>query len=175
MNYSQIMRRCGHASIAGHFSELIRLAAEKCGERTVVLVDEYEKPILDNITRPEIAREIRKGLRNLYSVIKGQNTHIRFAILSEVTKFRKISLYSRLNNLRDINLSAGYSAICDYTDADVDTVFAPSYQAWIVSRFASGTTITKGAACRSTIRLICCCSRSVNSVHSCSKRAHLPS
>lgn len=116
--------RCGHASIAGRFGELIRLAAEKCGERTVVLVDEYDKPILDNITRPEIAREMREGLRNLYSVIKGQDAHIRFAMLSGVSKFSKVSLFSGLNNLRDITLSAGYSAICGYTDTDVDTVFA---------------------------------------------------
>ncbi len=117
--------RCGHASIAGRFGELIRLAAEKCVERTVVLVDEYDKPILVNITRPEVAREMREGLDNSYSVIKGQDAHIRFAMPSGVSKFSKVSLFLGLNNLRDIPLTAGYSAICDYTDADVDTVFAP--------------------------------------------------
>lgn len=106
------------------FAELIRLAQGATGERVVVLVDEYDKPILDNLTRPEIAREIRDGLRNFYSVIKDSDAHIRFAMLTGVSKFSKVSLFSGLNNLRDITVSAPYSAICGYTDADVDTVFA---------------------------------------------------
>lgn len=113
-----------HASIAGRFSELIRLAAEKFGERVVILVDEYDKPILDNIGRPDVAREVRDGLRNLYSVIKGQDAHIRFAMLSGVSKFSKVSLFSGLNNLNDISTDGRYSAICGYTEADVDSVFA---------------------------------------------------
>ena len=91
----------------------------------VVLVDEYDKPILDNITQPEIAREMRDGLRDLYSVIKGQDAHIRFAMLTGVSKFSKVSLFSGLNQLNDITLDSAYSALCGYTDEDVDTVFAP--------------------------------------------------
>ena len=90
-----------------------------------VLVDEYDKPILDNITEPDIAREMRDGLRNLYSVIKDEDAHIRFALLTGVSKFSKVSLFSGLNNLRDITVSTEYSALCGYTDQDVDTVFAP--------------------------------------------------
>jgi hypothetical protein len=90
-----------------------------------VLVDEYDKPILDNITRPDIAREMRDGLRNLYSVIKDSDAHIRFAMLTGVSKFSKVSLFSGLNNLRDITVSPEYSAICGYTEADLDQVFAP--------------------------------------------------
>jgi hypothetical protein len=107
------------------FGELIRHAHARTGQRVVVLVDEYDKPILDNITRPEVAREMRDGLRNLYSVIKGQDAHIRFAFLTGVSKFSKVSLFSGLNNLRDITVSPAYSALCGYTEADVDTVFAP--------------------------------------------------
>lgn len=114
-----------HASIAGRFGELIRLAAEKHGERAVVLIDEYDKPILDNISRAEVAREVRDGLRNLYSVIKGHDAYIRFAMLTGVSKFSKVSLFSGLNNLNDITLDGRYSAICGYTDEDIDTVFAP--------------------------------------------------
>lgn len=106
------------------FGELIRQAHAATGERVVVLVDEYDKPILDNLTRPDVAREIRDGLRNLYSVIKDSDAHIRFAMLSGVSKFSKVSLFSGLNNLNDITVDARYSAICGYTDADVDTVFA---------------------------------------------------
>ena len=111
--------------IPDHFGALIRGAEKKFGQRVVILVDEYDKPILDNLTRPELARQMRDGLRDLYSVIKGQDAHIKFAMLTGVSKFSKVSLFSGLNNLNDITVEAKYSAICGYTDADVDTVFAP--------------------------------------------------
>ncbi len=116
---------CGNASISGEFTELIRSLHEHSGQRVVVLVDEYDKPILDNITEPDIARTMRDGLRNLYSVIKDADAHIRFALLTGVSKFSKVSLFSGLNNLRDITVSTEYSALCGYTDQDVDQVFAP--------------------------------------------------
>jgi Predicted AAA-ATPase/PD-(D/E)XK nuclease superfamily len=109
---------------AGCFRELIENAHAATGERAVILVDEYDKPILDNLMAPEMAREIRDGLRNLYSVIKDSDAHVRFAFLTGVSKFSKVSLFSGLNNLRDITVSAEYSALCGYTEADVDTVFA---------------------------------------------------
>lgn len=110
--------------IPGRFAELIRHTQRVHGQRVVVLIDEYDKPILDNLTAPECARELRDGLRNLYSVIKGQDAYIRFAMLTGVSKFSKVSLFSGLNNLNDITLDSRYSAICGYTDYDVDTVFA---------------------------------------------------
>jgi len=75
--------------IASCFAELIEQASNTAGERTVVLIDEYDKPILDNLSRPDTAREIRDGLRNLYSVIKDADAHIRFAFLTGVSKFSK--------------------------------------------------------------------------------------
>jgi hypothetical protein len=93
-----------------------------------VLVDEYDKPILDNLTKPDLAIEMRDGLRNLYSVIKGQDAHIKFALLTGVSKFSKVNIFSGLNNLSDITLDAEYSNICGYTDADVDTVFTPELE-----------------------------------------------
>jgi len=109
--------------IVGRFSQLIRRTNERFGERVVVLVDEYDKPILDNLTNPAIAREMRDGLRNLYSVIKGADAHIRFGFLTGVSKFSKVSLFSGLNNLNDISVDAQYSAICGYTEADLEQVF----------------------------------------------------
>jgi hypothetical protein len=117
--------QCRNQSIAGIFSELIQAASAKFGQRVVVLVDEYDKPILDNITDSAVARDMRDGLRDLYSVIKGQDANIQFAMLTGVSKFSKVSLFSGLNNLNDITLDAQFSALCGYTDADVDTVFAP--------------------------------------------------
>ena len=120
---------CGDPTdIVGCFSDLIEAAHSASGERVVVLVDEYDKPILDNLTQPDRARELRDGLRNLYSVIKDSDAHIRFAFLTGVSKFSKVSLFSGLNNLNDITVDARYSALCGYTEADLDTVFAPELE-----------------------------------------------
>jgi len=111
--------------IAGEFETLIRQAHAQAGQRVVVLIDEYDKPILDNLLNPELARELREGLKNLYSVLKDADPHLHFVLLTGVSKFSKVSLFSGLNNLRDITLSSDYAAICGYTDDDIDTVFAP--------------------------------------------------
>jgi hypothetical protein len=116
------------ASIPGQFSQLILKAESRFGQRVVVLVDEYDKPILDNLTKPDLALEMRDGLRDLYSVIKDQDAHIKFAMLTGVSKFSKVNIFSGLNNLKDITLNSEYSDICGYTDADVDTVFAPELE-----------------------------------------------
>ncbi|TSE19018.1 putative AAA-ATPase [Tepidimonas alkaliphilus] len=115
--------------IPGSFAELISRAAEQHQRQAVVLVDEYDKPILDNLEAPEIARAMREGLRNLYSVIKGRDADLRFVLLTGVSKFSKVSIFSGLNNLRDITLSPEYGTICGYTDEDIDTVFAPELEA----------------------------------------------
>lgn len=93
------------------------------GAKVVVLIDEYDKPILDNIADRAAAAAMREGLKNIYSVLKDADQHLRFVFITGVTKFSKVSLFSGLNNLRDITLDARYSALCGYTDADVDTVF----------------------------------------------------
>ncbi|MDP2093573.1 MAG: AAA family ATPase, partial [Hydrogenophaga sp.] len=110
---------------AGNLSHLIRQAHQTRGQRVVVLIDEYDKPILDNITDSAVAIEMREGLKDLYSVLKDADEHLKFVFLTGVSKFSKVSLFSGLNNLKDITLDARYSAICGYTDEDVDTVFAP--------------------------------------------------
>jgi hypothetical protein len=114
-----------YQTLSGRFAQLIRLAHAEHGQRVVVLVDEYDKPILDNLAEPETARELRDGLRNLYSVIKATDAHVHFVFLTGVSKFSKVSLFSELNNLNDITLDADYSALCGYTETDLDTVFAP--------------------------------------------------
>lgn len=111
--------------IANDFSDLIHRAHQVFGQRAVVLIDEYDKPILDNILLPERARELREGLKNLYSVLKDADPHLHFVLLTGVSKFSKVSLFSGLNNLRDITLSPAYATICGYTDEDIDSTFAP--------------------------------------------------
>jgi hypothetical protein len=128
LNQSELGIRCEQPTIAGAFAELIRKTHAKANERVVVLVDEYDKPIGDNLLEAEAARRLRDGLRNLYSVIKDSDAHIRFAFLTGVSKFSKVSLFSGLNNLYDLIVDADYSALCGYTEADLDAVFAPELE-----------------------------------------------
>ena len=109
----------------GRLADLLERLHDQTGQRVVVLVDEYDKPILDALGQPEIARANRDFLRGLYGMIKSCDAHIRFCFLTGVSKFSKVRLFSGLNNLRDITLDPAYSAICGYTDTDLDTVFAP--------------------------------------------------
>jgi hypothetical protein len=106
------------------FGELIRNSADKHGLRTVILVDEYDKPILDNILDPAAAVEVREGLKNLYSVIKDSDAWVQFAFLTGVSKFSKVSLFSGLNNLTDITLDSNYATIGGYTEPELTEVFA---------------------------------------------------
>ncbi len=103
--------------------ELIHRLHRDSGERVVVLVDEYDKPILDNLEHPERAREIRDALRSLYSVIKIQDAHLRFGFLTGVSKFSKVSLFSGLNNLKDITLDPRFATLCGYTQQELERVF----------------------------------------------------
>ena len=107
------------------FGHLIMSLHERSGQRVVVLVDEYDKPILNALGTPPLARANRDYLRSVYAVIKTSDAHVRFAFLTGVSKFSKVSLFSDLNNLTDLTLDRRYSAICGYTEADLDTVFAP--------------------------------------------------
>ena len=106
------------------FRRLIETLSERAGRRVVVLVDEYDKPILDALDAPETARANRDDLRGLYGTIKDCDAHVELTFITGVSRFSKVSLFSGLNNLTDLTLNPHYSAICGYTDADLDTVFA---------------------------------------------------
>ena len=108
---------------------LIRSLHETTGHRVAVLVDEYEKPIVDNLESPEVARANRDLLSGLYGTFKSCDAHIRFLLLTGVTKFSKVNLFSGLNNLKDITLDPRYATICGYTQDELDTVFAPELNA----------------------------------------------
>ena len=114
-----------YSTASGRFASVLEALHEQTGERVVVLVDEYDKPILDALDTPEVARANRDFLRGLYAVIKDCDAHIRLSFITGVSKFSKVSLFSGLNNLTDLTLDPRYSSICGYTEADLDTVFAP--------------------------------------------------
>ena len=126
-----------------------------------MLVDEYDKPILDALEEPETARANRDFLRGLYAVVKDCDAHIRFTFITGVSKFSKVSLFSGLNNLSDITLDPRYSAICGYTEEDLDAVFAPELpRPRPEARSATGTMVTAGSATTkyTTPSTSCCCS-----------------
>ncbi len=124
-----IERRAGvapeYATAPGRFAHLLEALHRQAGQRVAVLVDEYDKPILDALDAPEVARANRDYLRGLYSTVKFADSHVKFAFLTGVSKFSKVSLFSGLNNLIDITLDPRYSAVCGYTETDLDGVFAP--------------------------------------------------
>ncbi len=95
------------------------------GQRVVVLVDEYDKPILDSLHDSARARANRDYLRGFYGIIKDSAAHVRFVFVTGISMFSKVSLFSGLNNLKDISLDPRYATLCGYTEADLDTVFAP--------------------------------------------------
>ena len=105
--------------------DILRRLHRTIGQQVVVLVDEYDKPILDVIDNSEMATANRDYLRGFYGIIKGSAEHVRFVFVTGVSRFSRVSLFSGLNNLEDISLDPEYAAICGYTDADLDTVFAP--------------------------------------------------
>ena len=107
------------------FAHLLEALHNQAGQPVAVLIDEYDKPILDALEVPDIARANRDFLRGLYAVIKDSDAHVRFTFITGVSKFSKVSLFSGLNNLKDITLDTRYSALCGYTEADLDAVFAP--------------------------------------------------
>ena len=117
--------KCYAETAPGRLRDLLGALHRRTGRQVAVLVDEYDKPILDALELPAIARSNRDYLRGLYATIKDCDAHVRFCFLTGVSKFSKVSLFSGLNNLIDITLEPTYSGICGYTETDLDTVFAP--------------------------------------------------
>ena len=109
------------------FENIIDAAYRKTGQKVVILIDEYEKPIIDNIDNPELMEQFRRELQGFYSVIKGKDNAIRFAFLTGVTKLGKTNMLSGgLNNLNDISMDARYSDICGITEDEVRKQFQES-------------------------------------------------
>ena len=121
-------RKEGETDVALRFKWLVRNAYEKTGQRVVILVDEYDKPLLESIGNPELQENYRGILRGFYAVLKAMGQYVRFALLTGITKFSKVSIFSDLNNLNDISRDRDYASICGITDAEVDTVLAPYIQ-----------------------------------------------
>ena len=114
--------------IAIRFKNLIEAAYEKTGQQVVVLVDEYDKPLLQNVDNIEEEDKIRSVLKGFYGNLKGEDQYLRFVFITGVTRFDKVSIFSDLNNLRDISLSKEFSAICGISQEELEANFVPEIE-----------------------------------------------
>ncbi len=114
---------------ASRLDSIIDAACRKTGKRVVVLIDEYDKPIIDNIDNPELMEQFRRELQGFYGVLKGKDDCIRFAFFTGVTKLSKMSIFSGLNNLEDISMSPDYSSVCGITPEELKSYFGESVEA----------------------------------------------
>ena len=108
------------------FGNVIEAACQKTGCQVVILIDEYDKPVIDNLDRPELQDKMRETLRGFYGVMKSKDAFIRFGFLTGVTKIGKMSVFSDLNNPKDISMDARYTDICGVSETDLTDCFAES-------------------------------------------------
>ena len=115
------------------FAGIIKRAFEKTGKRVVVLVDEYDKPMVMNLENDELQNKFRNTLKAFYGVLKSSDRYVRFAFLTGVSKFSKVSVFSDLNNLRDISMVNDYADICGITEQELHDNFDDSVEQLAVS------------------------------------------
>jgi hypothetical protein len=110
-------------TITRNFSLLIKKCYQQTKKKTIILVDEYDKVILDNIDKKGEVEKIRRLLKKFYEALKGLDEYIKFVLITGVSKFSKVSLFSGLNQLKDISLDIRYGNICGYTQEELELYF----------------------------------------------------
>ncbi len=120
------------------FGNVIEAAYKKTGRQVVILIDEYDKPIIDNLTRPELREAFREQLQGFYSVMKSKDAFIRFGFLTGVTKIGRMSVFSGLNNLQDISMDERYIDICGISEKELKLYFDES-----ITELAQANRLTK--------------------------------
>lgn len=115
-------------TIAGRFTGIIRRASEQSGCKVVVLVDEYDKPLLQALGNNTLLDDYRSTLKAFYGVLKSSDRYLRFVFLTGVTKLAQVSVFSDLNQLIDISLDLAYSTICGITQEELVSVFVPELE-----------------------------------------------
>ena len=113
-------------TLSARFKEVIDAAYAKTGNQVVILIDEYDKPIVDNLGDETLSEAFRKQLQGFYSVMKAKDACIKFGFLTGVTKIGKLSVFSGLNNLKDISMDARYTDICGISEEDLRKYFSES-------------------------------------------------
>lgn len=115
-------------TLSQRFANVIRAAYEITGRGVVILIDEYDKPMLNAIDNPSLADIFRENLKAFYGNLKSQDRYIKFAMLTGVARFSKVSIFSDLNNLRDISFEPKFSTICGITNEELKKYFADGIQ-----------------------------------------------
>ena len=115
-------------SISSRFAGVLRRACEQTGKQVVVLIDEYDKPLLQALLDEPLLEEYRRILKAFYGVLKSADCYLRFVFLTGVTKFAQVSVFSDLNQLQDISLWPDYSALCGITKEELVRTFTPEIE-----------------------------------------------
>lgn len=121
------------------FQELLVRASERSGKRCVVLVDEYDKALLDTMADPALSEHNRTVFKGFFSTLKSFDTYLRFVFITGVTKFSKVSIFSDLNHLKDISLSEKYAKLCGITEEEMLSCLAPEITAMAAEQELSET------------------------------------
>ncbi|QIU96480.1 ATP-binding protein [Bacteroides faecium] len=119
----------GTMTYSGRFSTIIQRAYEQTGHRVVVLVDEYDKPMLQTFDNPDLQEDFRKTLTAFYTVLKSADPYLQFVFITGVTKFAQMGIFSTLNQLNDISFDLEYNTLCGMTRTEIEATFIPELQA----------------------------------------------
>ncbi len=132
----------GETALETRFAGSILRAYEQTGQRVVILVDEYDKPLLATLGNEELQTRNRNTLKAFYSVLKTQDRYIRFAFLTGVTKFSKVSIFSDLNNLNDITMLPQYAGVCGISETELHANFEEQ-----IGELAAANSMTREETC----------------------------
>ncbi len=124
-NFLPGMQDSGSGNLKSTFISLIESLHKSTGEKVVILIDEYDKPVTEMIDRPELAEANREVLRSFFGVVKSLDEKIRFMFITGVSKFSKLSLFSGLNQITDITLHPEFSCICGIDQDEMERYFSP--------------------------------------------------
>ncbi|MDR0937890.1 MAG: ATP-binding protein [Mediterranea sp.] len=116
-------------TLSRRFESVIERAYQQTGKRVVVLIDEYDKPLLENILDKNVGDDMRRTLKAFYGVLKSTDQYLRFVFITGVTKFAQVSVFSDLNQLSDISMVDEYSRLCGITQDELTRVFRPELEA----------------------------------------------
>lgn len=119
----------GTMTYSGRFSTVIRRAYEQTGRRVVVLVDEYDKPMLQTFDNTDLQDDFRKTLTAFYTVLKDADPYLQFVFITGVTKFAQMGIFSTLNQLNDISFDLEYNTLCGMTRTEIEATFEPELKA----------------------------------------------
>ena len=125
MRWEEEYGKATDATLSGRFRGVVERARKATGQRVAILVDEYDKPLLSTLDKPAVHEEMKSILNAFYGVLKSVDEHLKFVLLTGVTKFGQVSVFSDLNQLTDLSLHPAYSSVCGITEAELVRDFQP--------------------------------------------------